>query len=90
VLKLYEFNLGKITKTNEAGQVLETQEEKVMFPVPVAARVIGLKSGEGGSNNADTSASPDYHFEGFTVVVNQKISLTPVQWHKKNKKEKHG
>jgi hypothetical protein len=87
VLKLYEFNLGKISKINEAGQVQETEEEKVMLPVPVAARVIGLKSGEGSSNSVDSS---DYHFEGFSVMVNEKISLTPVQWHKKHKNENYG
>jgi len=31
--------------------------------------------------------APEYKFEGFTVVINEKITLTPVQRHKK---KKHG
>ncbi len=31
--------------------------------------------------------APEYQFEGFTVVINQKITLTPIQ---RNKKKKHG
>ncbi len=31
--------------------------------------------------------APDYHFEGFTVVINEKIALTPIQ---RVKKKKHG
>ncbi len=34
--------------------------------------------------NAD---APEYHFDGFTVVVNEKVTLTPIKWHKK---KKHG
>ena len=29
----------------------------------------------------------EYQFEGYTVVINEKIVLTPVKWHKK---KKHG
>jgi hypothetical protein len=42
--KLTEFTLGSAVKTTEDGQVMEISEEKVRFPLPVAARVIGLKS----------------------------------------------
>lgn len=42
--KLFECTLGTVAKTDEAGQVVATVEEKVHFPLPVSARVIGLKS----------------------------------------------
>jgi hypothetical protein len=42
--KLFECTLGTIARTDEAGQVIATSEEKVHFPLPVSARVIGLKS----------------------------------------------
>ncbi len=44
VLQLYEFTLGKIGTTNESGQVTGLEEEKVKFPLPVAARIVGLKT----------------------------------------------
>jgi hypothetical protein len=42
--KLFECKLGTVAKTDEAGQVVATSDEKVNFPLPVSARVIGLKS----------------------------------------------
>ena len=42
--KLFECTLGAVGKTDETGQVIATAEEKVHFPLPVSARVIGLKS----------------------------------------------
>jgi hypothetical protein len=44
VFKLFECTLSAVSKTDEAGQVVAMTEEKVHFPLPVAARVIGLKS----------------------------------------------
>jgi hypothetical protein len=44
IFKLYEFTLNTISKTDDAGQVVAVSEEKVRFPLPVSARVIGLKS----------------------------------------------
>ena len=44
VFKLFEFTLGRVGETNDSGQVMSTTEEKVRFPLPVSARVIGLKS----------------------------------------------
>jgi hypothetical protein len=44
IFKLTEFTLGSALKTNEDGQVMEVSEEKVRFPLPLSARVIGLKS----------------------------------------------
>lgn len=44
VLKLVEFVLCKAQGIDETGQVTNVAEETVRFPLPVAARVLGLKS----------------------------------------------
>lgn len=44
VLKLFECTLSRVVKTNDKGQITEIGEEKVQFPLPVSARIIGLKS----------------------------------------------
>lgn len=44
IFKLFEFTLNTVQKTDEAGQVVTVGEEKVRFPLPVSARVLGLKS----------------------------------------------
>jgi hypothetical protein len=44
VFRLHECTLSKMAKTNDKGQVTEVTEEKVQFPLPVMARIIGLKS----------------------------------------------
>jgi hypothetical protein len=44
VFKLFECALGTIAKTDDAGQVVATSEERIHFPLPVSARAIGLKS----------------------------------------------
>lgn len=42
--KLYEFTLGAAERADDSGQIVGLAEEKVAFPLPVAARVIGLKA----------------------------------------------
>jgi len=42
--KLFEFTLNTVSATNETGQVTAVGEEKIRFPLPVSARIIGLKS----------------------------------------------
>jgi len=44
VLKLVAITLNKIKTTNESGLVTAVEEEIVQFPLPTAARIIGLKS----------------------------------------------
>jgi hypothetical protein len=44
IVKLFEFTLNKIQTVDERGVVTEVTEEKLRFPLPVAARSIGLKS----------------------------------------------
>jgi hypothetical protein len=44
VFKLFSVTLGNISVANENGQVTATKDETVEFPLPVAARLIGLKA----------------------------------------------
>lgn len=44
VFKLFECTLGTVARTDDAGQVISMSEDKVHFPLPVSARVIGVKS----------------------------------------------
>ena len=44
VLKLYGLTFSSIAAANQNGQVTATAEETLQFPLPVAARLIGLKS----------------------------------------------
>jgi hypothetical protein len=46
VFKLFECTLSTVTRTDDAGQVAAMGEEKVRFPLPVSARVIGLKANQ--------------------------------------------
>ena len=44
VFKLFALTLGVAGRTDDTGQIVEATDETVAFPLPVAARVIGLKS----------------------------------------------
>ena len=44
VLKLTSVVISKIKTTLPSGQISEVEEENIQFPLPVACRVIGLKS----------------------------------------------
>jgi hypothetical protein len=44
IFKLFDCTLNTVQKTDDTGQVVALAEEKVRFPLPVSARVIGLKS----------------------------------------------
>jgi len=44
VFKLFECTLSAVSKTDDGGQVVSMNDEVVRFPLPVFARVIGLKS----------------------------------------------
>ncbi len=44
IFKLFEFTLNTVQKTDDTGQVTAVAEEKVHFPLPVSARLLGLKS----------------------------------------------
>ena len=44
VFKRVDFTLCKIKTSDDSGLVTETEEEKVQLPLPVSARILGLKS----------------------------------------------
>ena len=44
IFKLFEFTLDTVQKSDDTGQVTAVAEEKVHFPLPVSARLLGLKS----------------------------------------------
>jgi hypothetical protein len=44
VLRLVELTLATATSTDPTGQVTALGEEKVRFPLPVAVRILGVKS----------------------------------------------
>jgi hypothetical protein len=44
IFKLFDITLNSIQKTDDAGQVTAVADEKVQFPLPVSARLLGLKS----------------------------------------------
>jgi hypothetical protein len=44
VFKLFELTLGSAKSSDATGQIVELSAETVRFPLPVSARVIGLKS----------------------------------------------
>jgi len=45
VFKLFELTLGSSQKTDTTtGQVVAVTEETIRFPLPVSARIIGIKS----------------------------------------------
>jgi hypothetical protein len=44
ILKLFNFTLNKIKSIDQWGQVTEVEEEKIQFPLPVSARILGIKT----------------------------------------------
>ena len=85
IFKLFDFTLNTVQTTDESGQVLTVGEEQVRFPLPVAARVIGLKGkhdslpeDEEESGDETTTQVDDYGFAGFDVEFSNKVFLTPV------------
>jgi hypothetical protein len=74
-----EFTLGTMQTADERGQVTAVAEEKVRLPLPVAVRVLGVKSGEVDNVDepAEEGAAPTYAFAGFRIDLNEKIALTP-------------
>lgn len=80
VFRMAEFTLSGVQKTDDSGQVVAVSNETVRLPVPVAARVLGLRSQSGDSSENDGSgeATPAYKFDGYKIDASQKIALTPI------------
>ncbi|SAL05091.1 hypothetical protein AWB81_07013 [Caballeronia arationis] len=44
VFRLFEFALGRVRDTDDSGRVTGVTDETVRYPLPVAARLVGIKS----------------------------------------------
>jgi hypothetical protein len=82
VFKLFEITLGTVQTTDDAGEVTTVADEKIRFPLPVAARLIGLiaqpdAAAEDDASDAENGGA-EYAFDGFTVEFSTKVALTPV------------
>jgi hypothetical protein len=77
VFRLAEFTLSAIQKTDDSGQIVAVTNETVRCPIPVAARVLGLRS-QGGDGSGDGATDPPYKFDGYTIDASQKVALTPI------------
>ncbi len=44
VFKLFRFTLNAIQSSDDAGQITSATDESIVFPLPVSARLLGLKS----------------------------------------------
>ena len=76
VLGLVDHTLGSVTSTNDNGQVTAAAEEHAHLPLPVAIRILELRSGQG--SEASTSGDePEYHFDGYRIERSEKVVLTP-------------
>lgn len=77
VFRLAEFTLSAVQKIGESGQVASVANETVRYPIPVAARVLGLRS-QSGDGTGDGATDQPYKFDGYTIDVSQKVALTPI------------
>ena len=77
VFRLAELTLSAIQKTDDSGQVVAVTNETVRYPIPVAARVLGLRS-QGGDGSGDDATDQAYKFDGYTIDVSLKVALTPI------------
>jgi hypothetical protein len=81
IFGLVDFRLGSVQSTDDSGQVTATAEEHVRLPLPVAVRILGLKSAsngdEGESAESVDDAAPEYHFDGYKVDLSERVALTP-------------
>jgi hypothetical protein len=77
VFRLAEFTLSAVQKTDDSGQVVAVANETARYPIPVAARVLGLRS-QSGDGSGDGATDQPYRFDGYTIDVSQKVVLTPI------------
>jgi hypothetical protein len=75
VFKLVEFTLGAVESADETGQVTAVADEKVRLPLPVAVRILGLKSSD--EEPGDGGDEPQYFFDGFKIEASDKVALMP-------------
>jgi hypothetical protein len=79
VFQMVNYTLGTVQSTDDAGQVTAIAAEPARMPMAVAARVLGLKTGDGEEDDGESPADgePLYRFEGFKVELSRKVALTP-------------
>jgi len=78
VFRLAEFTLSAVQKISDSGQVASVANETVRYPIPVAARVLGLRSQSGNDDSGDAATDQPYKFDGYTIDLSQKVALTPI------------
>jgi hypothetical protein len=44
ILKLFSIQISSVAAIDDTGQVVSVNNEDVLFPLPISARIIGLKS----------------------------------------------
>ncbi len=81
VFNLTQCGLARVTQVAASGQVVQVRDETVGFPLPVALRVLGLKTGTGadttaGDNSGGEPSDATYHFDGYEIVSNERLPLT--------------
>jgi hypothetical protein len=76
VLRLVDHTLGAVKTVDDHGQVTAVDDQHAHFPVPVAIRLLELRSGEGSETPA-AGDEPEYHFDGYRVEHSEKVVLTP-------------
>lgn len=76
VVQLVDYTLGAVKTVDEHGQVTAVDDEHAHFPLPVAIRILALRSGDGSDVSSNTN-EPDYHFDGYRIDHSEKVALTP-------------
>ena len=76
VVQLVDHTLGVAKTVDDSGQVTAVDEEHAHFPLPVAIRVLSLRSGESGEASSDGGDESTYHFDGYRVDHSEKVALT--------------
>jgi hypothetical protein len=76
VMQLVDHTLGAVKTVDDNGQVTATDDEHAHFPLPVAIRILGLRSGDSGEASG-SGDEPEYHFDGYRVEHSEKVALTP-------------
>jgi len=81
VFGLVDFSVGSVQTTDDSGQITATAEEHARVPLPVAVRIIGLKSSsgddQGTADGTGAASESEYRFDGLKVELSEKVTLTP-------------
>jgi hypothetical protein len=76
VMQLVDYTLGAVKTVDDHGQVTAVEDEHAHFPLPVAIRILELRSG--GIGDASSGGDePEYHFDGYRTDHSEKVALIP-------------